>query len=107
MILEKLKRIIKEAEKGLESNTFIFYNESINKILKNGKNNKKKFIKNTYKKITNQEKAILDSKIRQNEFFMEGEHTATVRTSNYLYLVELFNVSELTELQVIKKRKIK
>ena len=68
---------------------------------------KMKWIKRTYIRITNQEKAVLDSKIRQGEYFMEGEQTATIRTSQYLYLVELFNVSDLTEVQVLKKRKLK
>lgn len=38
--------------------------------------------KTNLRKTSKQEKANLDSKIRQLEYFMEGEHTATMRTAN-------------------------
>ena len=92
-------RYNEESQDGSDDEEF-----SYDKVMKNLKKKQKQ------KKpvnISNQEKAILDSKIRQGEYFMEGEYTATMRTADYLYLVELFNVDDLIEVQVLKKRKIK
>ncbi len=91
----------------LEKTVVLGYNNNMESRPISIKETKKIWVKRTYIKITNQEKAILDSKIRQGEYFIEGEKTATMRTANYLYLVELFNVDDLIELQVLKKRKIK
>lgn len=102
-LLEKWNRI----EQNLESANYLGYNIDMYYNPQNIQEAKYKRSKRVYIKTTNQEKAILDSKVRQNEYFMEGEHTATIRTANYLYLVELFNVDDLIEVQVLKKRKIK
>jgi len=103
-LLEEIERI---SHQMLENTTVLSYNNYMESKPISIQEKKKKWIKRTYVKTTKQEKAILDSKIRQSEYFMEGEHTATMRTANYLYLVELFNVDDLIEVQVLKKRKIK
>ena len=107
---EEIEKLLNETEQELEISDKVRYHESIeddefdyNRVMKNlQRKQKKKKTVNRSKK----EKAILDSKIRQGEYFMEGEHTATIRTTDYLYLVELFNVDDLIELQILKKRKI-
>ncbi len=63
--------------------------------------------KNINIKITNKEKAILESKFRMGEYFMEGENTATIRTANYLYIVDIYNKEDVPEIIVLKKREIK
>ncbi|MEE3349175.1 MAG: hypothetical protein VZR09_03970 [Candidatus Gastranaerophilaceae bacterium] len=102
-LLEEFNRI----EQELEKSPYIEYNNVMEYQPVKFKENKKKSVKSTYIKTSKQEKAILNSKILQGEYFMEGDYTATLRTENYLYIVELFNLSDIPEIQVLRKRKIK
>lgn len=109
MILEKLKRIIKEAEKGLEIPEIVRYNESIEQILKDAEQRKKhkKWYKNPYLLVSVEEIELLKKKIRENEYNRTGEHTLEIRSANYCYFVELFGSMEDPEPQVLIREELK
>ena len=94
MILEKLKRIIKEAEKDLESKSFNSYNIDINKRKEKLKN---KFSQKNSRWIWIDEKEyalICHASMTYSFPDDENKNIITRRTSSNVYIIEIIDKEE-------------